>query len=329
MRVLILSDLWPPFPGGAERYVFNIGKALQERGAEVGVLTSYGRMLGFQGDEVRLLGGIPTHYRNIGCRGNGRHDEGWAVLWDFVKNNPPDIILTHQFFPDEFQAELSRCGIPIVQAVHATPRWPYVRFAIYNSEYTRRRNSSSGQRTDQDMVIHPPAFPDCVGGGTGTAIGFIKPVSHKGVDLVYRIAHSLPYRHFVVLRGEWWHFDKLTDLPNVEYIAPVDDMRDFYRRCRLMLVPSTVEDAGTVPQEAARNFIPCISTGAGGLQETNGGGIIIPEHDAEAWIFTIEHLLTDSHEYQAVRERQFAHLASFDWPHKFDELYRRMEALCK
>ena len=326
MKILTLSDLWPPYPGGAERMTCNLTLALQERGAEVLVLTSYGKMLGFEhGPAASFSGGIPVHFLNIGCRANNRHEQGCDCIRNFVAEHKPDIILTHQFFPDEFREELPTLGIPIVQIVHASPRWPYVKFAIYNSEYTRKRHTIS----DKDMVIHPPAFEDCVASFHGKAIGFIKPVSHKGVDLVYKIAEKLPHRHFVVLRGEWWHFDKLSDLPNVEYIAPVDNMRDFYRRCQLMLVPSTVEDAGTVPQEATLNGIPCISTGAGGLVETNAGGLIIPEHDLDGWLFQIENLLKIPTAYSAVVERQRAHLQTFNWKNKFDKLYQTMLGLCK
>ena len=41
VKIVCLSDLWLPFPGGAERYIANISQALIDRGHEVHVLTSY------------------------------------------------------------------------------------------------------------------------------------------------------------------------------------------------------------------------------------------------------------------------------------------------
>lgn len=342
MKVLVLSDLWQPFPGGAERFLYNIAVSLMQRGAEVDVLTSYGKMFGSRVDTCAIaLGGLPVHFRNIGCRSNNRHEQGWDCIKTFLAEAKPDVILTHQFFPDEFRTELAAVGLPIVQVVHAAPVWPYVNFAIYNSEHTRQRNEPvwdchsshpPGQHLAKcnqvgGVVIHPPAFDDCVSPYHGKAIGFIKPVEHKGVDLVYRLARALPNRHFVILRGEWWHFDKLVDLPNVEYMAPVDEMRDFYRRCQLILVPSLYEDAGTVSQEATLNGLPCLSTGQGGLAETNRGGIILPYDDEMLWIGTIEDVLTFPDIYARIVNRQRQHLQSFAWPQKFDALYQRMKAL--
>jgi hypothetical protein len=41
MRILFISDLWKPFPGGAESYAFNVAREMKARGHKIGVLTSY------------------------------------------------------------------------------------------------------------------------------------------------------------------------------------------------------------------------------------------------------------------------------------------------
>ncbi len=127
------------------------------------------------------------------------------------------------------------------------------------------------------------------------------------------------------------------DLRNIEYMAPVDDIREFYRRVRLMLMPSHNEDAGTIPQEAGANGIPCISTGVGGLRETNAAGIILPLHaepeyqaeideDIRTWKSTIESL-DDPQAYEKACLRQHAGLPAFQWKEKFDILNQRIVEL--
>jgi len=315
MRILVLSDLWVPFPGGAERMMQNISFALKQRGAEVSVLTFY------RGN-ARSEGGIPV--KGLAIRGDTPHDAQWTIIRDEIEHTKPGVILTHQLFPDKFRAELPSMHIPIVQVVHAAPKWPYVVFAVYNSGHTMLRNSN---RSPEDMIIYPPAFEDCKAPHHGQAIGFIKPVEHKGVELIYKLAARLSHRHFVILRGEWWHFDQLVDLPNVEYMAPVDNIRDFYKRCHIVLVPSLTEDAGTVPQEAAMNLLPCISSDAGGLRETNAAGIILKVSDPDSWVNAIEELYTCQGCYSSVTGQQKEHLIHMNWPQRFDELYARMARL--
>jgi glycosyl transferase family 1/glycosyl transferase family 4 len=317
LKVLVLSDLWVPFPGGAERMMQNISFALKQRGAEVSALTFYRKYAISEGR-------VPV--KGIAVRGDTPHEEQWRILLSEITAAAPDVILTHQLFPDKFRNELAALGIPVVQVVHAAPRWPYVKFAVYNSVYTMMRNEN---RSPDDMVIIPPASQTSLAWYHGKAIGFIKPVGHKGVDLVNELADVLPHRHFVILRGEWWHFDKLIDRPNVEYLAPVDYMRDFYRRCQLVLVPSLYEDAGTVPQEAALNNLPCISSAVGGLPETNGGLVELDATSVRLWAITIEGLLNDTERYNRVVVQQQERLVSFAWDQKFDELYARMGALCR
>lgn len=285
-RVLVLSDLWQPFPGGAERLMFNLGRDLMRRGVAVSVLTEYAR--------ARQFDGPPVSYRVIGVFDH--RDEGAAVVREVVADVKPDAIVVHHLFAFQFEAELrefAAAGIPVVQVVLNNRRLDFVAFAVWISRHVMETVGGAGPH---DLVIHPPVFDDVVAERHGDAIGFIKPIPHKGVELVYAIAAAMPDRKFLVLRGEWQTLEVLSDLPNVEYMEPVDDMRDFYSRVRVVLVPSITEDAGTVGQEATANEIPCVSSRAGGLEETNAGGILIGSRDIRHWLDAIN-LLDDPGAY--------------------------------
>jgi glycosyltransferase involved in cell wall biosynthesis len=316
--------LWTPFPGGAERFVFNISDQMRQRGHSVVVETSYWK--------ARDSDGIKIAFHDIGVRSQSetRHADGWSIIAADIRATQPDVILTHHFFAYEFEPELAELRIPIIQVVHNGARMACARLAIFNSEWTRSHASAQSH----DMTIIPPAFEDvdAVAGSWTSAlpplpapmrkcIGFIKPIEHKGVDFIYRLAEAMPDRKFLILRGEWILIEKIRPLPNVEFMESVLEIRDFYRRCRIMLAPSVHEDAGTIPQEAAVNGLPCISSNVMGLTETNAAGIRLDVGVAEVWNWIEEiRKLDDPAHYAAVAERQLAGLDRFRWLEKFDAL---------
>ena len=321
MRITVLSDLWPPFPGGAERFAFNISRELKNRGHEISVLTSYIKAHEFDGI-------VPT-WKSVGCHAydsnpGHTHADGLRDVNEFLDVHKPEVILIHQFFANEFADEIFGGPVPVVHLVHNGVRNPRAKLAIYNSNYTRVR----AQAQPLDLTILPPAFEDCVASRHDNFIGFIKPIPHKGVDFFYQLAAALPEKNFLVLRGEWQDCEDIRrGLHNVFFIEPVDEMKVFYERCRMIVMPSLQEDAGTVAQEAALNSIPCISSNVMGLSETNGGGIVLP-HNLHEWITAIRSLdnLTP---YVEVTARQKQYIAGLNWPAQFDELSGRICQLAK
>lgn len=313
MRILVLSDLWLPFPGGAERLAFNLSRSLMRSGFDVGVLTGYEYPQDFDGPPV-MSGPLPLD------------GEGWAYISAIMLGFKPDVILTHHLYAHVFGEQLVATGIPVVQIVLNGKRLPGAALAVYISEWVK---AQAGDAESQDLVITPPAFDDVIAETHGDAIGFIKPIPHKGVDLVYRIAAAMPERRFVILRGEWQDLEDIRPAPNIEFMEPVADIRDFYARVRMVLVPSLSEDAGTVAQECALNGIPCLSTDVGGLAETNGGGLLFaPNETANSWVHWIE-ALDKPLTYSAVTESQRSHLRRVDHAGKLALLAQRIGVLAK
>lgn len=290
--ILVLSDLWPPFPGGAERLAFNLARDLMRRGHEVRAATSYERAQCFDGPHVA--------WRDIGI--GERHAQGAEQVQRLLEQYEPALIVTHHLFAYEFEAELVAYGAPVVQLVLNTRRLESAALAVYISQWVR---DTLGDAHDGDLVVRPPAFDDVIAPEHSSAVGFIKPYPHKGATLVYEIARLMPERPFVVLRGEWQTLEVMPDddLANVTFVEPVDDMRDFYSLVDLVIMPSESEDAGTVGQECALNRIPCLSTPVGGLAETNAGGVLIDSREAWVWAHEIRRL-DDARYYDVVVEHQ-------------------------
>jgi glycosyltransferase involved in cell wall biosynthesis len=330
VKLFFLSDLWKPFPGGAETFIFNVAEQLRQRGHSIHLLTSYWkagmqRWMGeYQPAEPRTFehGGMEISFVSIGVRAQGSqaHVEGWRLIESHLARVKPDALVTHHFFAREFADELAYCGIPVVQVVHNGARLPCARLAVYNSEYTRRRDASARA---SDLTILPPAFAvDVASAEHGAALGFVKPIQHKGINFIYSLAEHLPQRVFLILRGEWKTLEDIRPRPNIVFLDPVERVADFYRRCSVVLVPSLQEDAGTVPQEAAANGLPCISSDVGGLVETNAAGIRLPLECA-LWAHELHQLDREPY-YSAVAARQTSYFKAYDWPRRFDELDREI-----
>lgn len=313
MRILVLSDLWLPFPGGAERLMFNLARDVMRRGAEVQVLTGY--------HAAQLFDGPPVASRAIGVFAN--RDEGAVHVAEALDLIQPDVVLTHHLYAREFRPELVAHGAPIVQVVLNGERMPEAALAVYISQWVRDQDTTA---RDTDLLITPPVFDDVVADEHGTHVGFVKPIDHKGVELFYEIAAACPRRQFLVLRGEWQTLELIRPAHNVTFLEPVDDMRDFYRQCRTLLVPSKSEDAGTVAQEATANGLACISSDVQGLTETNGGGIRLPPDDAGSWVRALRQLDSPSY-YRKIVGRQQQHLAATNQGARLDTLWARITEL--
>lgn len=312
MKVLTLTDLYLPFPGGAERLIFNVARDWMRRGHRVNVVTGYEYPQQFDGPtvvSVATIGPDPEH--------------GAKVIHDLIEYDQPDVILTHHHYAHLYGHVMVDSGVPVVQLVLNGKRLAGAALAVYISEWVK---GQAGDAEPQDLVITPPAFDDVVSPTHGDAIGFIKPIPHKGIRLVYDIARAMPERQFVILRGEWQDLEVIEHLPNVEFMEPVDDIREFYARCRMVLMPSLSEDAGSVNQEATLNGIPCLSTRVGGLAETAGGMAFYPTEPVESWLLGIGKL-DDPERYAHYVECQREHLASLDHAGSLDLLAERIANL--
>lgn len=329
MRIAILSDLWIPFPGGAEKFVYYIAKRLAKKHevrvltsyqknhdgsfAEIGSLENYAGMTVERGDFICHVDTNLEHKREESRRGFAK----WLAAFK------PDLIIKHMFFSVLWDAPIQASGIPTVQITHSSDTLK-ADIHVYNSEYTKGRQNPA---QPDGLVIYPTAEDDVVARPRkGGCFGFVKPIPHKGVEFLYQLAAAMPHKKFLVLRGEWHECDVIKELPNVEFMKPVADIREFYARCDLMLVPSMHEDAGTISQEATLNGMPCLSSDIMGLPETNGG-IRLPMVVGE-WVKALTELYNNGAYWETVMENQWARFRDLDWDGRVSKLEQRMEALC-
>lgn len=138
---------------------------------------------------------------------------------------------------------------------------------------------------------------------SGEVVLFVNPVAVKGAHIAAAIAARLPHRRFVFVRA--WpdhpnHPHVRVDLPNVEWADASSDMRPFYARARVVLMPSVWEESfGRVVVEAQASGIPAVVSDRGGLPETAGrGGIVVPlSAPIERWCAAVERMFADARAY--------------------------------
>ncbi len=108
------------------------------------------------------------------------------------------------------------------------------------------------------------------------AVGYYSSGRHKGDDIVNALIERTPHIRFIVIGGKYTHtFNRIPN--NVEYLGEITDVKEFYKRIKILLVPSLHYDSfPRVILEAAVNGIPAIANKAGGIPEALGdSGILV------------------------------------------------------
>ena len=116
----------------------------------------------------------------------------------------------------------------------------------------------------------PPLYRTAV---AAEYVTLISPCAPKGLSILAAIAPRMPQVKFLCVATAWTNAvvqHILKRFPNVVVEAGAPDVDVFYRRTKVLLVPSIWPEAfGLVAMEAAARGIPVVSTDFGGLAESN------------------------------------------------------------
>lgn len=143
---------------------------------------------------------------------------------------------------------------------------------------------------ENSVIVHPPVIGDFYKTEPGDCITLINLYREKGADVFYGLARLMPDRKFLGVKGGYGD-QIIEDLPNVEILEQVEDMREVYSRTKILLMPSRYESYGRCSIEAAASGIPTIANPTPGLLEALGDAGTFPEElTAECWKDSIESL---------------------------------------
>lgn len=290
------------------------------------------RYLAGQGHEVVVLVGEPTSCRSYEIDGVSVR----TVQTSSEAKGAPmalfpwaDVIVTQLKCSYRGSVVAGILGKPVVHYAHndhpGTKKTlgRYAHIGIYNTHWVKESFRKDGILTP-GIVLHPVVEPEryatdrpeanCV-----TLINLSMGddgMYDKGYGTFFELARRNPKISFLAVRGAYGNQAYL-DLPNIEYMDHQEDIREVYKRTKVLLVPSKYESYGRVAVEAAASGIPSICTPTDGLVEAMGeGGEFVGYGEHDAWNEALHDVL-EGYEHSA---RYNLQRSEFLWKQSQEEL---------
>jgi glycosyltransferase involved in cell wall biosynthesis len=330
MKIIAYFHLFPPeHNAGSETTVHAALRAMVNRGHTVNVICDRSKTAPYEIDGIKVV------------RPPRRGVQSW--LEHYVKDS--DLLVTHLDLTSQAMSLAMATKIPLVHFVHNDAQLMYWRvdarvpyknaLTIYNSHWlAAKRSQWAGQEMPDEwlapsIVVHPVVEPERYRCETGTKITLVNPTPTKGANTFKALAKQMPEREFLAVEGGYG--DQVITAPgtdpkyaatgNIEWMAHTPDIREVFRKTRVLLMPSDYESYGRVGIEAACAGIPTITHPTEGLKEAFGNaGIFIDRNDIAAWYMEVDRLLTDEAYYRERSEAVLALAASLDPESEFDRL---------
>ena len=328
MRILFASGFQhlPQMYGGLMSNTHELALELSNRGHEVSVVCGLSKE-GLVGLQTRLLNRLSkrntVHDSFLGYRVYRR----WRVLEaisDIVDCVKPDVAIVQQSEAACIARTLTRLSVPVIMYLHdvnfdlvseSLGELGCIDF-IANSKFTQRRYQ---ERFGIKSSVIPPFFRDRLY-RTRTrpeAVTFINPQHVKGSDIALALVEAcseIPF-NFV----ESWALpreqhallmERAKTCSNLTLSRPTMNVKRYYSRSRIVLMPSRCEEAwGRVASEAQFSGIPVIGSDRGGLPEAIGaGGVLLdPDGPIDAWIDALRKLWHDKSHHDELSAAALAH----------------------
>lgn len=328
MKILLTTahPFLPEMAGGMQICGDTLARRMSARGHEVAVFSGLvGK--GLQGFGARLqlkLSGAKTvSDRRLGYRA-WRGWFPWEGADQVAARFHPDVVVVMAGKPVKIASAFKPIGIPMImwlQNVEFEDHFgdfgelggpPCVANSQFTADTYRRHYGVA------PVVIHPIVRREkYVTEPGGDMVTLINPHPHKGLSVALEMARLCPDIPFLFVQT--WDLPpearaeldrQLATLKNVTLHPAVEDMRQIYRRTRILLAPSQWQEGyGRVATEAQFSGIPVIASTRGGLPEAVGpGGLLLDAAaPAEEWAGALRRLWDDAGYYRQLSEAADAH----------------------
>lgn len=270
MKILWNIAVYPPNKNeGSGWYAHEINKHLISQGHEVVVMLQDGEPYEFEGVTV--------------------------IVEDFRKYDWADIVFTQNSECTDITISwCERRNKPCVFIAHNTFDYPMVRNhhwvgVVLNSHYAVKE-CGYDQPNRKRVVLPPPVDIDYYKGPGGDSYTLINLCANKGPETFYAIAEMMPNKHFIGVKGGY-HTQNVKSMANVEILPNTGDIREIYKRTRILLMPSKYESWGRTATEAMASGIPVICHPNFGLKENCGeAALYVPREKPEDWVTAIKEI---------------------------------------
>lgn len=333
MRITAYLHLFvPEHCAGSETTVHAALRAMARRGHDIRVICDRSKTAPYEIDRISVV------------RPPRRGVDSW--LQAYVQGS--DLLVTHLDLTNQAMMLAMATRIPLVHFVHndaqlmcwrVDARVPYKNaLTVYNSHWLATKPSSYWGREmpaewlAPSIVVHPVVEREHYECERGTKITLVNPTPGKGVETFKALATLMPDYEFLAVEGGYGEQmivspdgpnkpGQLRAGGNIEWMAHTPDIRNVFRKTKILLMPSDYESFGRVGIEAACCGIPTIAHPTLGLQEAFGdAGIFIDRNTVPAWFNELTRLLTDEVYYHK-RSQAVLDLANSIQPEvEFDRL---------
>lgn len=333
MKITALIHLFPPeHCAGSETTLHAALRALATRGHAVKVICANSKTAPYEIDGISVV------------RPPRRGVETW--LQEYVRGS--DLLVTHLDLTNQAMALAMAIKIPLVHFVHndaqlmcwrVDARVPYKNaLTVYNSHWLAAKPSAYfGQVMPKEwlapsIVVHPVVEREHYECERGTKITLVNPTPGKGVETFKALARLMPNREFLAVEGGYGEQmiveqgarlkpNQVEAGGNIEWMAHTPDIRNVFRKTKILLMPSDYESFGRVGVEAACCGIPTIAHPTAGLKEAFGdAGIFLDRNEIAAWFNEVERLMTDDVYYHKQSQIVLEMAKQIDPESEFDRL---------
>ena len=198
-------------------------------------------------------------------------------------------------------------------------QFDYADYIFANSNFTRKITKRFYDR--DAYVLYPPIhnIERVEDPYNKRYILLVNPVIDKGLDIFCAVAEMLPQYIFLIvgvnddgIRAQI--INEKAPTATLATMGYAEDINEVYEQCRLVLMPSTVQEGfGMIAAEAMYAGLPVITSGRGGLRDVSGdAAIIIDDYTSvEKWAEAIKTILEDKEYYEQVRAACMEHAEKF------------------
>lgn len=283
MKFLAYVHMYPPLHNsGAELMLHEIFKYLQSQGHDCKVVVRQ--------TEVAEHEGIPLTTE--------------LTTQDFAE---ADAIFTHLDRTGDISEKCWRSKKPLFHLVHNSIEYKIVRrrvpynYVIYNSEWIKE----ALQYQNESIIVNPPVWAKDykVSNKGAEYITLINCNENKGGAFLIQLAKLMPEHKFMAVIGSYNEQIIDKSVHNITYVPHTPNIKDVYRKTKILLMPSIYESWGRTAIEACASGIPVIANATPGLKESLGDAGIFANPLSGKYKKRILELLGDDNYYKEVSEK--------------------------
>lgn len=322
MHILFLAHMWcPVHNAGGETTAHSAMREMVRRGHTVDVICrpqsnqEGGKFEDYTFEGVTVLK-CPTV-----------NEQQWIEAK--TKELNPDLLITHLDLTTHAMQLSLDVRKPLAHWVHNTMSFNVFKvtenkcqLAIFNSHWVSEFHNWKGAQ----IVVHPTVEPERYRCERGEKVTLVNPTPGKGADTFYQLAKRLPQYEFLTVKSVYGEQIAPPNInpdnwPNVEFLEHTPDIREVFRKTKILLMPSEYESYGRVAVEAACAGIPTIAHPTPGLKEALGdAGIFCDRNDIPAWQAEIDKLFSNDIYYKKRSDLALELANSLDPQSEFDRL---------